>query len=197
MDTLGQYCPHLGLFVVISVRIVSHVFTKDISRVFVRGNNIRRLPFSVPINKYYKNNIYSGQKDCSTCTQAFVPHSKHSWHLQAGSAPASISTLTVALCAAAEATWSKVNPDESRGSLSSDRGLEPEEEWLSDCSWMAVVCVGSWRSVYRVSTSPTLHAVNKESLRQYSTESSAASLQNKKTKGNCEDYKHVKVKENN
>lgn len=75
-----------------------------------------------------------------------------------------------------------MNPDESRGSLSSDRGLEPVEEGLSDCSWMSVVCVGSWRSVYRVSTSPTLHAVNKESLRQYSTESSAGSLKKKKKK---------------
>lgn len=196
MGILGQYRPHLGLFVVISVRIVSHVFTKDISRVFVRGDNIRRLSFSIPVNKYYKNNIYSGQKYCSRCTQAFASHSKDSSHLQAGSAPASISTLTVAFCAAAEATCSKVDPDGSRGSLSSHRGLEPVEEGLSDCSWMSVVCVGSWRSVYRVSTSPTLHAVNKESLRQYSVESSAGSLKKKK-KGNYEDYKHVKVKENN
>lgn len=46
-----------------------------------------------------------------------------------------------------------------------------------------------------MSTSPTLHAVNRESLRQYSTESSAGS--SKKKKNNYEDYKHVKRKENN
>lgn len=76
MDTIGQYCPHLGLFVVISVRIVSHVFTKDISRVFVRGNDIRRLPFSVPVNKY-KNNIYSVLRAhkllCHTPNTLFTP----------------------------------------------------------------------------------------------------------------------------
>lgn len=179
MSILGQYCPHLGLFVVISVRIVSHVFTKDISCVFVRGNDIWRLTFSIPVNKYYKYLfwpkilLYVHTSFCVTLRTLFS-------HLQAGSAPASISTLTVAFCAAAEATCSKVNPDESRGSLSSDRGLEPVEEWLSDCSWRSVVCVGSWRSVNRVSTSPTLHAVNKESLRQYSIESSAGSLKKKK-----------------
>lgn len=176
MDTLGPYSPHLGFFVVISVRIVSHVFTKNISRVFVRGNNIRRLPFSIPVNKDYKNNIYSGQKYCSTWAHKLCVTLQTLFsHLQAGSAPASISTLTVACCAAAEAMCSKVNPDESRGSLSSDRGLETVDEWLSDCSWVSGVCVGSWRSVHRVSTSPTLHAVNKESLRQYSTDSSAGS----------------------
>lgn len=53
-------------------------------------------------------------------------------HLQAGSAPASISSLTAAFWAAAEATCSKVNPAESTGSLSRDGEAGAVDGWLSE-----------------------------------------------------------------
>lgn len=70
----------------------------------------------------------------SLCMQTFKCHSIMLVpHLRAGSAPASISSLTVAICAAPEATCSKVDPDGSTGSFSRDRGARTIGEWLSDC----------------------------------------------------------------
>lgn len=79
-------------------------------------------------------------------------------HLQAGSAPASSSRRSVVLWAAAEATCSRVKPDESTGWLRSTS---------SDCSG---VSAGTWRRVQRPSTSPTLQAVKSASLRPNSPE---------------------------
>ena len=38
---------HLGFAVVVLVRVVRHVFTKDVPRVLLRGHQIGRLPFVI------------------------------------------------------------------------------------------------------------------------------------------------------
>lgn len=110
-------------------------------------------------------------------------------YLQAGSAPASRSSLTAAFCPAAEATCSKVNPDKSTGLLWRVTGLGTSERSLSGRSWPSDVSTGSWRSLRRVSTSPTLQAVNRASLRPYSHDSSTIPKKNhrklNKSRGRC------------
>lgn len=71
------------------------------------------------------------------------------------------------------------------GLLRSVRGLWASEGSFSDCSWLSAVSPGSWRSVHRASTSPTLQAVNRASLRPYSHDSSTSS------KRDTEGYKWV------
>lgn len=100
-------------------------------------------------------------------------------YLQAGSAPASRSSLTAVFCAAAEATCSRVNPDESMGLLRRVRGLGTSEGLLPDRSPLSA---GSWRRRHRVSTSPILQAVNRASLRPYSHDSSTISTETQKAK---------------
>lgn len=110
-------------------------------------------------------------------------------YLQAGSAPASRSSLTAAFCPAAEATCSKVNLDKSTGLLRRVTGLGTSERSLSGRSWPSDVSTGSWRSLRRVSTSPTLQAVNRASLRPYSHDSSTIPKKNhrklNKSRGRC------------
>lgn len=59
---------YLRLDVVVFVRILTHIFTKDISRVFVRSDDIRGLPFIISVMEYYRNNAQVLAK-----VTAFIP----------------------------------------------------------------------------------------------------------------------------
>lgn len=48
---------YLRLDVVVFVRILTHIFTKDISRVFVWSDDIRGLSFIISVMEYYRNNV--------------------------------------------------------------------------------------------------------------------------------------------
>lgn len=47
---------YLRLDVVVFVRILTHIFTEDISCVFVRGDDIRGLPSIISVMEYCRNN---------------------------------------------------------------------------------------------------------------------------------------------
>lgn len=50
--------PYLCLAVVVFVRILTHVFTKDVPRVFVRSSDVRGLPSLIPAKEDCINYIY-------------------------------------------------------------------------------------------------------------------------------------------